>query len=241
MSTNSTVSFAELPEAGEVKSGDFFVIEDVNLTKKIDFKNIIFGLENVTFASTLSTQSTDIATLSSDVISLSGQVYQEVDNLTSLLNTTVQSATASFVNILYPIGSVMYTTTNTNPTTLISNTTWEQVSQGLFLAGVGAGVDKNGNGFTVGPENAAGNYNAGEYRHKLIVSELPPHSHTFSIRLNVSTSSNANVNSYQNGPQASPGMRLDTATNYNTDPAGNSTFHNNIPPFYGVYVWKRVS
>ena len=39
MSTEK-VSFAQLPEAGEVKSGDFFVIEDVLQAKKIDFKNI---------------------------------------------------------------------------------------------------------------------------------------------------------------------------------------------------------
>lgn len=240
MST-SKVSFAELPQAGEVKSGDFFVIEDVTQTKKIDFKNIIFGLDNVTFASTISSQSTDIASLSSDLTSLSGQLYSEADTLTNLITTSVQSATASFVNLLYPVGSILYTTTNTNPTTLISNTNWLQVSQGLFLAGVGAGVDKNGNGFTVGPENAAGNYDAGEYKHRLITSELPPHTHNFSIRLNQSTNPDPKVNSYQNGPQAVPGMRLDTTTQYTTDTAGDNNSHNNIPPFYGIYVWKRIS
>ena len=59
MST-AKVSFEQLPVAGEVKSGDFFVIENLLTAKKINFDNIIFGLENVTFAATISAQTTYI-------------------------------------------------------------------------------------------------------------------------------------------------------------------------------------
>lgn len=238
MSTEK-VSFNQLPEAGEVKNGDFFVIEDILQAKKIDFKNIIFGLDNVTFASTISAQSTDIAYLSGSVDTLSAQTTEELTGLLSLISTTVTTTTASFVNALYPVGTVIFTNNATNPGNLIFNTVWTQVAQGLFIAGVGAGVDKNGSGFTVGVENAAGNFNAGEYNHKLTVGEIPAHNHSVILRLNETTGTSNN--SYQNGTQAAPAMRLDNNTTYNTTtntPADQ--YHNNIPPVYGLYAWKRI-
>ena len=151
----ASLSFNQLPVAGEVQNGDFFVIENITGAKKLDYQNLIFGLDNVTFASTISGQSTDIVSLSTNLYSLSSQVYSEVNTLENLLNTTVQTATANFLNILYPINCIMYTTNNVNPGLYIYNTSWDQVSQGLFVAGVGNGVDKNGVGLTVGEENAA--------------------------------------------------------------------------------------
>jgi hypothetical protein len=237
MSTAS-LSFTQLPAAGEVKNGDFFVIEDITGAKKLNYQNLIFGLDNVTFATTISSQSTDIATLSTNVNNLSSELYGEVDTLTSLINTTVQSATANFLNVMYPINCIIYNTDGTNPGTLLYGTSWDQVAQGLFIAGVGSGVDKNGTGLTVGPENAATNFNTGEYVHTLLSSELPSHQHNFKINLQTT----GNTTSYQNGPQNAPAWRLDTLTTYTTDPnTGGDGAHNNIPPFYGMYVWKRVS
>ena len=127
MSTEK-VSFAQLPEAGEVKNGDFFVIEDLYGAKKINFQNIIFGLGNVTFANTISAQSTDIASLSSSIDSLSGQYVEGESQLQNLITSTVTAATASFISSFYPIGSVLYTTSNTNPTTYLTNTVWDQIA-----------------------------------------------------------------------------------------------------------------
>jgi hypothetical protein len=233
MST-AKVSFAELPEAGEVKNGDFFVIEDVLQAKKLDYKNLIFGLDNVTFATTISSQSTDIATLSTTIVSLSSQLVSDNNELTDLIGTVVQTTTASFVNVIYPINCVIYTSTNTNPTTYIANTTWQQISQGLFIAGVGSGVDKNGNGFTVGEANAASNFNAGEYNHTLTVSELATHTHTFQPR----EGTNALVAGTFVESAPGPGARLSPITSSST---GGGQSHNNIPPVYGLYVWKRIS
>jgi len=237
MST-ATLSFNQLPVAGEVANGDYFVIENIAGAKKLDYQNLIFGLENVTFASTISGQSTDIASLSANLDSLSAQESNDVMRLQSLINTTVQTTTANFLNILYPIGCIILTLSSVNPGSYIYGTGWDQVSQGLFLAGVGNGVDKNGVGLTVGEENAASNFNVGEYVHTLQVNELPPHTHDFQIRLQ----NTGSTSSYQNGPQAAPAMRLDTLTTYTTlANANGGNFHNNVPPFYGVYVWKRIS
>ena len=232
MSTEK-VSFAQLPEAGEVKNGDFFVIEDLYGAKKINFQNIIFGLGNVTFANTISAQSTDIASLSSSIDSLSGQYVEGESQLQNLITSTVTAATASFISSFYPIGSVLYTTSNTNPTTYLTNTVWDQIAQGLFIAGVGVGTDKNGVSISVGEANALINYNLGEYNHTLTVNEIPAHNHTFSPIGETSTST---AGSYVESAPG-PGGALSPITSSST---GSGVSHNNVPPFYGLYVWKRV-
>lgn len=233
MST-AKISFAQLPEAGEVKSGDYFVIEDVLQAKKLKYENLIFGLENVTFASTISSQSTDIVALSAEVDSLSATLDNDVINLNALISTTISTTTAAFINVIYPINTVLYTTTNLNPGTYLTGTTWDQVAQGLFIAGVGSGVDKNGIGFTVGEGTAASNANAGEYTHALTVAEMAAHTHTFTP---ISETNSSTYGPY-NESAPGPGAPLAPITSSST---GGNTAHNNIPPLYGLYVWKRTS
>lgn len=232
MSTEK-VSFNELPTAGEVKNGDFFVIEDVYTAKKINFKNIIFGLDNVTFASTISGQSTDIASLSSSIDSLSGQYVDGTSVLQNLITTTVTSATANFIKSFYPIGSILYTASNVNPSTYLVGTVWDQIAQGLFIAGVGVGTDKNGASIAVGEANSLINFNLGEYNHTLTVTEMPAHNHTFSPI----GETNASVAGSYVESAPGPGGALSPITSNST---GSGLSHNNVPPFYGLYVWKRV-
>ena len=79
-------------------------------------------------------------------------------------------------NLIYPVGSILLTTADSNPNTRFPGTTWSQVSEGLFLAGVGIGTDKN----SVSQEIEVGdlNSNVGEYSHQLTTSELPAHDHS---------------------------------------------------------------
>lgn len=236
MSTTK-INFNQLPVADEVKNSDYFVIDDEVVTKRVQFTNIVFGLDNVTFASTISAHSAEINSLSAQVETLSGEVYQEVDVLTNLINTTVQAATGSLVNLLYPIGSIKYTVDDVNPSTTLPGTSWIQISQGRFIAGVGTGTDANGTVFEIRERVVGTNTTAGEYSHELVTAELPAHTHDFSIRLNNTN----NTTSYQNGPQAAPAMRLDNSTNYTTQNTGSNQKHNNVPPPYGLYVWERTS
>ena len=233
MSTTK-INAAQLPIGDAVTPSDYFIVDDEIVTKRVNFTDVIFGLENVTFASTISTMSTDISILSSDVISLSAELYEESDELTLLINTTVQAATGALINMLYPVGSIKTTLNNINPSTYLQNTAWVQVSQGLFLAGVGTSTDKNTTTLTVNPAADASNQAIGEVRHTLTTAEMPTHTHGFSVNLGIGSTS------YQNGPQAQ-NWRLDNPTTYNTQPAGSSAAHNNIPPFYGVYIWQRTA
>jgi hypothetical protein len=232
--SSDKVTFNELPEAGEVKPGDFFIIEDLQQTKKINFSNLIFGLDNVKFANTIAGQSTDILALSANVASLSAQQDSNNLDLNALLNTTVQTTTAAYLNQIYPIGSIMYTITNVNPQVSLVNTAWEQISQGLFVAGVGSAVDKNNIGFTVGEGNAASNFSAGEYNHTLSLAELASHTHTFRPTNGDDRGSAGTYTEYAKGTQAGLSPVISTS-------AGGSSTHNNIPPVFGVYVWQRIA
>ena len=233
MST-AKVSFEQLPVAGEVKSGDFFVIENLLTAKKINFDNIIFGLENVTFAATISAQTTDIEGFFFSIDTLFAQTVQDNIYLTNLITTTVTSATASFINNIYPVNSILFTATNINPQNFIAGTFWQQIAQGLFIASVGTSVDKNGTGFSVAEGTAVTNFNIGEYNHILTVNEIAAHTHTFQPLEGTTTASSGPYSESAAGPSGAP---LAAITSSST---GGGSSHNNIPPLYGLYVWRRI-
>ena len=51
--SSAKINISQLPTADEVTSSDYFIVDDTVTTKKVEFNNIIFGLDNVTFASTI--------------------------------------------------------------------------------------------------------------------------------------------------------------------------------------------
>jgi microcystin-dependent protein len=148
---------------------------------------------------------------------------------------TSSGAFQSILNTIYPINSVYFTSSNASFASFLGFT-WVQISQGRFIAGIGTGTDKNGNTFTVGTSDTTG-----EYTHRLSASELPPHEHTIKASQRVT------------GDDAAGGSRVLTADRNITtadltitglSAAGKSTpatAHNNIPPYFGLYIWCRVA
>jgi len=237
---SSLINISQLPTADEVISGDYFIIDNTVVTKKINFSNIIFGLDNVTFASTISAHSTEINTLSSNLTTLSAQEATDVNNLYSAITTAVQSATASLTNLLYPVNSIKITFDSTNPGTTLVGTSWQQIAQGCFLAGVGtlAGGDKNGNFITVSDESVGGGRSAnlalGEYLHVLQPAEIAPHTHPFVGYVN---GGSAYLNTGPGGILSDHNPAVTSANNGGSPATG----HNNVPPLFGVYVWQRIA
>ena len=89
--------------------------------------------------------------------------------------TMLKSATdTTLLDMIYPINSIFLSIENVNPSTRFIGSEWELVSEGLFLAGVGTGTDKNGNTQTIDEENVN---QAGEYSHALTEEELASHRH----------------------------------------------------------------
>lgn len=142
------------------------------------------------------------------------------EELTSLINTTIDNT----INSIYPIGSVYISLTETNPGTYLKGT-WEQFGQGRTLIGVGAGNDgTNTQEFVV-------NTTGGEYKHKLVIDEIPSHTHKYYSSIVQEVTPSTNTSTYGN---YNKDYKIDS------DSVGGDGYHNNVQPYITVYFWKRM-
>ena len=139
----------------------------------------------------------------------------------------------------YPVGSIYISVNDINPSKWFGGT-WEQISQGRFLIGVGSPEENtetafgnlNNNGYVFHTEGMGG-----QYTHQLTVEEMPSHKHNMGVH-------HGTIGSGVNSVQGSAG-------DYNwagTEPligfpeaTGGNQLHNNMPPYFGVYIWKRTA
>ena len=90
----SSISIKQLPRIEEVNTGDLFLIQTPSSSNTLDFKNLIIGLENTTFANTISTFNTNIEILSADVGSLSAKVDTNTADIV-IANDNISTNTAN--------------------------------------------------------------------------------------------------------------------------------------------------
>ena len=152
----------------------------------------------------------------------SGTQYQ-------LQSVAYRPALLDAIQAVYPVGSVYLSATSANPATTLGFGSWSQIAQGRALLGVGTGTDINGDTLAVA-EGSSGD-TVGEYRHTLTTTEMPAHSH-------VQNGNTLYAGSYYIA--AGPGGNAGEAT-YSTNSTGDDGPHNNIQPYFGVYVWARTA
>jgi hypothetical protein len=160
----------------------------------------------------------------------------------------------TLIDYLYPVGAVYLDTFDVNPQTRFTGTTWTKISEGKFLAGVGNGVDKN---LTNQAFSAGDDVSIGEYGHTLNDDEMASHTHegytmargdggsvlpdewppSF-IGRSVLVHENAG---HTSGTITSPATRGQLSDAVFVDGGGGDQPHNNIPPYFGVYIWKRIA
>jgi hypothetical protein len=139
-----------------------------------------------------------------------------------ILNTNWDDVDSILTSFVPAIGDVELNITGTNPSSKYPiSTTWVLVSEGRALVG----LDSTDPDFNTAEETG------GAKTHTLTVDEMPAHAHTISpiSILNISNSSTGQVY------MADPGGSLSTST------VGGGAAHNNLPPYYVVYVWKRTA
>lgn len=156
------------------------------------------------------------------------QAWNNGTNTATVLNTA--NFISEVIDTLYPVGTVLHTSDNTNPGTRFAGTTWAAIGAGRFIASVGVHTDANGDSFTM----VAGDIVEGEYNHTLTEAEMPSHKHDF-VHPSQTVDSGDNERIVTSG-DANPAS---------TDPlmatTGGDNSHNNIPPGYGLYVWERTA
>lgn len=141
------------------------------------------------------------------------------------------------IDFIYPVGSVIFSTESTSPSARFDGTSWEQISEGRFIVGVGEGSDTNGVTKTmpVGPTE-------GEYVHTLTESELAEHTHVIKTLKVSIADDNAGATGYLgSSPRALQNSGVTPNPSLQNLTTGNSTPHNITPPGYGMYVWKRIN
>lgn len=132
----------------------------------------------------------------------------------------------NIIDILFPVGSIIENSDGSfDPNTLYKGTTWNKI-EGKFLVG----VDDTDTTFKTAKSTG------GEKTHKLTVNEMPQHNHGYATPVMYSGERDTSkpsafgaTNTYTNG------------VDRNTTNQGSGVAHNNLPPYYVVYMWERVS
>lgn len=181
-------------------------------------------------------------TLTSLVIntSVSGTAVLDEDDMTS--NSATKLATQQSIKAyidaqitaakssLWPVNSLYYETSGTNPGTTLGFGTWSEYGQGTFLVShSSSGTFNVAAGTTGGVESVT--LTAAQ-------SGLPAHSHTEKFS---SGANNGVIGIAQTGSQSTaPGINS-TYTTANNTAASASESHTNLPPYTVVYVWQRTA
>ena len=131
---------------------------------------------------------------------------------------------SSFVELVYPVGSIYISVSNISPATLFNFGEWEQI-QDVFLLGAGA--------------TYPGGSTGGEAEHTLTELEMPAHDHEFD-RHQLWRNEQVPPSTTTMGPgYGANNKTLDIYTD-STVATGASESHNNMPPYLAVYMWKRI-
>ena len=128
----------------------------------------------------------------------------------------------SFLNILYPVGTIYTSVSNANPG-LTMGGTWTLFGAGKTLVGVD----------TTDTDFNASEKTGGEKTHTLTIDEMPSHNHN-KLKLRWGTAAGANAVYGSNG--SGSGSDRDSESY-----EGGGLPHNNMPPYVTVYFWKRTA
>ncbi len=157
----------------------------------------------------------------------------EKDNTVEIANNwELEIHGKKLIDYIYPVGSVYMSINATNPANLFGGS-WTQLKD-RFLLGAGST-------YTAGSTGGAAT-------HKLTVAEMPSHNHSFKDGSHTFLwGQNKTNNVYLNNASAvagkTPGNSAMTSQNIwnSTNSSGNTSAHNNMPPYLAVYMWKRTA
>ncbi len=125
------------------------------------------------------------------------------------------------VNLIYPIGSIYISINSKNPGDIFGGT-WERIKGKMLV-----GVDEDDSDFNISSKTG------GEKEVTLTVEQMPKHRHDIT-QVAWNPDDNTDLLHYENQTQGSTSM-------FKTDYAGGGQAHNNMPPYYSVYIFVRTA
>lgn len=148
-------------------------------------------------------------------------VSEECKTLYNKLNSFVTKVINRDVpSKIYPIGSIYMSVNSTNPSELFGGE-WERIQDRFLLA--------SGTTYTNG---ATG----GEATHTLTVDEMPSHRHSRMTQPQGFAEQDTRKSDIISPASGS----ANKVTKY-SDYTGGGKAHNNMPPYFVVYMWKRIA
>ncbi len=185
-----------------------------------------------------------------------------VDAATARNTLGIQTST-DIINIIYPVGSVITLTNNTDPNEIYSGTTWVKMDAGRVLISAGT-YTENGTTYTYNLGDKGG-----EAKHQITIEELVAHSHAVSISYadlqgsltnanndSITTCTNAGISGiiskttgwgHYGGPASgdgiTTGININASHGHNASVSnsGGSGAHENRPPYIVINRWKRTA
>ena len=149
------------------------------------------------------------------------------------------SSVQAIVDLIYPVGALLITTNSTAPS--YPGTTWEAEAEGKFIAGVGTGTDSNNVSIAIVGGDDSNQNNQGEYNVTLDASHMPSHTHKYTSPIASGQPNAKGIGSGIGAPNQNHAV-WSVPNDDNTLPnTGGDAPHTNIPPWFGAYVWKRIS
>ena len=124
-----------------------------------------------------------------------------------------------------PIGIIISFSTDINPNELYGGT-WERI-KGAFIWGKDDGEKAGVTG--------------GEKTHTLTTDEMPSHVHAPNQWAQVMSPGGNTGTIGQTGTKTGSYKDFVSAQNYNSSAVGGGQAHNNMPPYYSAYVWRRTA
>jgi len=126
MADNKNIGIKNLPQVGEIKEGDFLLVEAETGTSILDFKDFVIGDDNTTQAAQVSSLQTDVDGLSSTIDTLSADIIRDGD-VSTIYAYGHLSAVGASANYIVPFktlhnngAQINNTTSNSNKLTILS-------------------------------------------------------------------------------------------------------------------------
>lgn len=177
-----------------------------------------------------------------------------VDAAINSMHDTIKTEMQTAMLALFPVGTILETTNDANPSTYIGGT-WEQLNAGLTTITAGEYKETHDGTedtyvFTAGSSNFTRNgvSMAGEAEHVITEGEMKSHYHCLSAANTGITSDPKDGEidfSFPNAIAVQIGGADDLKTYYSwystTKTVGGDQPHNSIQPLYGVYRFRRLT